>query len=132
MSTVSGVSFARRVFAIAGWYGIIVMVPQYFLEARVGHDYPPAITHPENYYGFIGITLAWQLLFLVISRNPVRYRGAMLPAIFEKLSFFVAIIVLYVQGRVAPIMLAPISVDFVLALLFFASYRKTAALDSKE
>ena len=125
MSTSRGVSFARRVFAIAGWYGIIVMVPQYFLEARVGRDYPPPITHPENYYGFIGITFAWQIMFLIMSRDPVRYRTAMLAAIVEKLTFVIAIIVLYAQGRVASVMLAPISIDFVLAILFFTSYRRT-------
>jgi hypothetical protein len=38
---------ASRVFLIAGIYGLIVLVPQYFTEARTGRDYPPAITHPE-------------------------------------------------------------------------------------
>lgn len=41
--------FARRVFAVAGWYWLVVMLPQYFLEeGRIGKDYPPPITHPEN------------------------------------------------------------------------------------
>jgi hypothetical protein len=39
--------FASRVFAAAGIYGLIVLVPQYFTEAKLGQDYPPAITHPE-------------------------------------------------------------------------------------
>lgn len=41
--------FARVVFMIAGIYGLIVMTPQYFLEAKTGQDFPPAITHPEFY-----------------------------------------------------------------------------------
>src|SRR4029078_4141057 len=117
--------FARRVFAIAGVYGLVVMLPQYFLEAKVGRDYPPPITHPENYYGFIGITIAWQLLFLVIARDPVRYRTAMLPAVVEKLAFFIAVAVMYMQGRVAPVVLAPTAIDMVLGILFIASYRVT-------
>ena len=40
-------SFARRVYTVAGIYGLIVMLPQYFLEDRIGRDYPPPITHPD-------------------------------------------------------------------------------------
>lgn len=42
--------FASRVILIAGIYGLIVLVPQYFTEVKTGRDYPPAITHPEFYY----------------------------------------------------------------------------------
>jgi len=118
-------AFARRVFAVAGWYGLVAMVPQYFLEGRIGRDYPPPITHPENFYGFIGVTIAWQLMFLVISRNPVRYRGAMIPAIVEKVTFVVAVAVLYAQGRIAPVVLAPAAIDLVLGVLFTISLKVT-------
>ena len=57
ISTSTSLTFPRRVFAVAGWYGLIVMLPQYFLEAKIGRDYPPAITHAENFYGFIGCLL---------------------------------------------------------------------------
>jgi hypothetical protein len=40
-------TFAKRVFLIAGVYGVLVLAPQYFLEARIGRDFPPPITHPE-------------------------------------------------------------------------------------
>ena len=56
--------FSRWVFRIAGIYGLIVLVPQYFMEGRMGADYPPAITHPEYYYGFLGVGVAWQIAFL--------------------------------------------------------------------
>jgi hypothetical protein len=61
--------FARRLFLLAGIYGILVLAPQYFLEAKLGQDYPPPITHPEQFYGFIGVALAWQAAFLLISRT---------------------------------------------------------------
>lgn len=80
-------NFARRVFFAAGLYGILILPPQYFLAAKVGRDFPPAITHPEFYYGFIGVALAWQLFFFIIAKDPVRYRLGMLPAIVEKVSF---------------------------------------------
>jgi len=76
--------FARSVFLLAGVCGIIIMAPMYFLEERLGQDNPPAITHPEIYYGFVGVTLAWQLMFLVIAYDPIRFRLGMLPAIFER------------------------------------------------
>ena len=68
--TVAAMTGARRLFLIAGIYGLAVILPQYFLEARVGRDYPPAITHPEYFYGFLGVAAAWQVAFLVIATDP--------------------------------------------------------------
>ena len=68
----------------------MLVVPLYF-EERFFRDYPPAINRPEFYYGFAGVTLAWQCMFLVIGSDPVRYRAAMLPAMPEKASFAAAI-----------------------------------------
>ena len=121
----NGVTFARRIFMIAGVYGILVLVPQYFLEESVGRDFPPPITHPEHYYGFIGVALAWQLLFLIIVRNPVRYRAAMVAAILEKLTFGLACVVLFIQGRLSSVVLGAGVLDLTLAVLFVASYRRT-------
>src|SRR5262245_15031758 len=95
------VIFARRVFLIAGVYGLLVLVQMYFTEAKLGRDFPPPITHPEHYYGFIGVAIAWQVVFLVIARDPIRYRLVMLPAILEKLAFGLAAVVLFFQGRLA-------------------------------
>ena len=119
--------FARLVFLVAGIYGLIVVLPQYFLESRIGVDSPPAITHPEFYYGFIGVTLAWQIVFLIISSDPVRYRPIMIAAaLVEKFSFVVAIAVLFVQQRVSSLMLAPAGIDLLLGILFVAAFLKTA------
>jgi hypothetical protein len=94
-------SFARRVFLIAGIYGLIVLVPQLFTESRVGHDYPPAITHPEYFYGFLGVAIAFQLAFLVIARDQIRHRALMLPSVVDKLAFGVPAIALYAQQRLS-------------------------------
>lgn len=117
--------FARYVFYTAGIYGIIVLAPQYFLEEQTGRDFPPAITHAEYFYGFIGVALAFQIVFLIIGRNPVKYRMLMLPSIFEKFSFAVAVIALYLQSRVALMMLGAALLDLVLGLLFVAAFLKT-------
>jgi len=115
-------AFARRVFTIAGIYGIVVLLPQYFLEDRIGRDNPPPITHAENFYGFIGTALAWQVLFLLIARDPARYRPAMLPAVLEKLAFSGAAVVLFAQGRLAASLLGFGLVDLTFAVLFVAAY----------
>jgi hypothetical protein len=119
--------FARYVFLIAGIYGILVLAPQYFMEARTGIDFPPAITHPEHYYGFIGVALAWQVLFLILSKDPVRYRLMMIPSVLEKFSFGIAIIALYLQHRVSPFLLGFAIIDLIFGALFILAYAKTAA-----
>ena len=122
--------FAKVVFLIAGIFGLIVVFPQYFLESKTGHDFPPPITHPEFYYGFIGVTVAWQVLFLVLSRDPERYRPMMIPAVLEKAAWVIAVVVLYLQQRVGPLMLGFAGTDLLLGVLFVCAYLKTPARSS--
>jgi hypothetical protein len=110
--------FAKVVFRVAGIYGVLVLLPQYFLEAKIGRDFPPPITHPEHFYGFIGVALAWQVLFFIIARDPERYRGAIVAAILEKLAFGAAAIVLFAQGRLPLPVLGAGIIDLVFAALF--------------
>jgi hypothetical protein len=117
--------FAKIVFRLAGIYGLLVLAPMYFLESKIGRDTPPAITHPEFFYGFVGVALAWQFVFLVLSTDPVRYRPIILPSIVEKISFGIPSFILFSEGRLASSTLAVASVDWVLAFLFLASYFKT-------
>src|SRR5580765_7445080 len=92
--------FAKWVFRGAGIYGFVALLPQYFLERRIGVDTPPAITHPEYFYGFVGVGLAFQVLFLAIGANPIRLRAAIPAGILEKAAFGVTVWILYYQGRV--------------------------------
>jgi hypothetical protein len=117
--------FAQRVFLIAGIYGILVVTPMYFSEAHLGRDFPPEITHPEFFYGFVGVTLAWQILFFVVSRNPIHLRPVMAVAVLEKISYTIAATILYSQGRIDQVFLAGGVVDFVLGVLFVMAYLKT-------
>lgn len=117
--------FARWVFAIAGIYGLLVLTPFYYLEEQIGRDDPPPVTHPEFFYGFIGIALAWQVAFLIIAIDPVRYRWLMFPAVLEKAAFAIAVPMLFLQGRVAATVLAFSLVDAVLGVLFVISFFQT-------
>jgi len=123
--------FARWVFLLAGVSGILMVVPPYFLEAKMGQDDPPPITHPEYYYGFLGVTLSWQFLFLVIASDPVRYRPAMLPAMLEKASFAFAVPLLYAAGRVAGVWLVAASIDATWLVLFVLAYLRTPRVTPK-
>ena len=118
--------FAKRLFLIAGIYGLLALLPQYFLEEQMGRDYPPPITHPEYYYGFIGVAVAWQVVFLMLSRDPARFRPLMIPAVLEKLGFGIVAVILYLQQRLSAFMLAGGVVDLILAALFVVAYVKTA------
>ena len=118
-------TFARRVYVIAAVYGILALVPQYFMEERIGRDFPPPITHPEQFYGFIGVALAWQVMFLVIARDPVRFRAAMPVTVLEKITFAVPCAILFVQGRVAAPVFAVGMIDLLLATLFTIAWVKT-------
>ena len=119
--------FARRVYTIAGIYCLIVMFPQYFLEDRIGRDYPPPITHPEYFCGFVGVVLVWQIAFLVIARDPARYRALMPVTVLEKLAFAVPVILLHLDGRVAAAVIPFAVIDLVLGTLFFIAWRRTGA-----
>ena len=119
--------YARLVFRIAGIYGLLVLLPLYFLETRIGEAAPPAITHPEFYYGFAGLAAAWQVGFLLISRDPVRFRPLMPAAMAEKFLYAAAMAVLWSQGRVAAAMMPPVVIDLVLGALFVSAYGRTPA-----
>lgn len=105
-----------------------------FLEARISSDMPPAITHPEYYYGFLTTAIAWQVVFLIISTNPVRYRPLLLPCCIEKFAYAIALLWLWQRSRVTTFNLAFGVIDtvlgilFVIALLFAAKPRDVSAL----
>lgn len=114
--------FARRVFLWAGIYGMLVLVPLYFMEEKLARDFPPAFSHPEQFYGFLGVALAWQFAFLVIASDVRRYRLFMLPAIAEKLLSSVSALLLYAADRVAAMAAAPAVIDLAIALLFAVAF----------
>ncbi len=124
--------FPRIVYTVAAVYGFLVITPQYWMEQRIGQDSPPAITHPEYFYGFIGLCIAWQLVFLVVARDPVRYRPIMLVSIVEKLAFSVPAVLLFAQHRIAVTTFAFGLVDLALGALFAVAYFTTAAAHRAE
>jgi len=117
--------FARIVFIVAGVWGVLIIVPLYFIYDFIGRQSPPAINHPEFYYGFAGVTLAWQVVFLLIARDPARYRVMIIPSILEKLLYVIAILLLFTNGRVSVSQAISSTIDLMLALLFITAFLKT-------
>jgi len=116
------VRFSRLVFLIAGIYGIVALLPGYFTERQMAAMYPPAVTHPEYYYGFLGVALAWQVAFLIIATDPARFRAIIPAAILEKLSFAGATAALFAVGRVASLFAILGCIDLVFGILFAVAY----------
>ena len=104
---------------------MLVITPLYFMFDLIGRKDPPAITHPGFYYGFVGVALAWQIVFLVIARDPVRLRPMMIPSVVEKFSYGIALVALVMQGRMHRSDLVFAATDSILGLLFVIAYLGT-------
>jgi hypothetical protein len=126
-------AFARWLFRIAGVYGLLALVPLYFAAEK----YVPVVGTPALrtgfvfYYGFIGVAVAWQVAFLIIGHDPQRFRPLMLPAVIEKLGFFVPTAALYFIGYAREDLLAAGIIDGILGILFLVAWyrlRTTSAV----
>ena len=117
--------FARWVFTAAGVYGLIVVAPMYFLEGEVARRTGP-VSHPELYYGFTGVVLACQLVYLLIGRDPQRYRPVIPLMMLGKLSFGVATWALFLAGRTPALVAAMATPDLAWVALFGVAYTKIA------
>jgi hypothetical protein len=93
--------FAKIVFTAAGVWGIVVLAPLYFLVDVTGRQYAAPTVHPQFFYGFLLVTMAWQIAFLVIGSNPARFRPLMIPSIIEKLGYVATVAVLHGDGRIS-------------------------------
>lgn len=114
--------FTRIVYGIAAAYGLLVLPPLYFLVDRIGREAPPPITHPEFFYGFLGLAILWQIIFVLIAKDPIRYRPFMPLAILEKFVYSIPVVILYSQGRLHPNILKSAMGDPILGILFIAAY----------
>ncbi|MCU1242283.1 MAG: hypothetical protein JWO71_3009 [Candidatus Acidoferrum typicum] len=117
--------FAKIVFRVAAVWGVLMITPLYFMFDLIGRQDPPPITHPAFFYGFVGLALAWQIAFLFIASDPVRYRPLMIPSIFEKFSYGTAVVVMVLQARTSRSDLLFAGTDFLLGVLFAIAYFKT-------
>jgi hypothetical protein len=118
--------FAKIVFVAAGIWGLAVLPPFYWLVDITGRHYDVPTQYPQFCYGFMSITLAWQIAFFVIGSNPARFRPLMVPSMLEKFGYVVTLAVLYAQGRVSSTDAQAIVPDLILGVLFVAAFVKTS------
>lgn len=105
---------------------MLVLTPLYFIFDMIGLKDPPPITHPAFYYGFVSVGLAFQVVFLVIARDPARFRAMMIPSMIEKFGGGAAFVALYLQHHLTPGDLALGCVDLLFGALFVAAFFKTS------
>ena len=117
--------FARSVFIVAGVWGIAVLTPLFFLVDLTGRPYSAPTDYPHFYYGFLAVAMAWQIAFLVIASNPIRYRLLMIPAFLEKAGYIMTAVVLYSRGRISAADANTAIPDSLLLVLFVVAFVKT-------
>jgi hypothetical protein len=116
--------FAKRAFQVAGIYGATVILLGYVAYLLGFGDEASAVVtnRPEFVHGFFLVTFAWQIAFLIIATDPVRYRLLMLAAMIEKFPFTLAVLLLFAQGETTTMFLTLGLIDGVLGVLFGISY----------
>jgi hypothetical protein len=117
--------FARVVFTLAGIWGLVVLAPLFFLVDISGRPYAAPTEYPHFFYGFVSVALAWQIAFLIIGRDPARFRPLMIPAIFEKLGYVAILAVLWARGTIGGIDAQAAVPDAILGLLFAVAFVRT-------
>ena len=118
----------RYFFYLTGGIGMGMVAPLYFFEKEISKILPPASTHPVYFYGFLGVTFAWQLAYALIGTDPQRYRWLMVIAALAKLSFATAVFALFLDQRISKNWLGAGAFDFVLALGFLWIFSRTPSL----
>jgi hypothetical protein len=117
--------FARFTFIGAGIWGIVVLLPLYWLFDISGRAYSPPTDYPHFFYGFLSVAMAWQIAFLIIGSDPLRFRPLMIPSIIEKLGHVSTVAVLYSKARIPAIDAQGALPDLLLGILFIVALART-------
>jgi len=116
---------ARWIYGAAAVYGFLVLTPLLFAEGQIAKVDGRPLGHPEYYYGFLSAALVFQLVFVLIARDPLRLRPVMVATIFEKLTWGLAVAALVLQGRVHGPVVAFAALDVLWIPFFGWAYAET-------
>lgn len=124
--------FSRYVFLLAAFYGVCVLVPGFFAGGAGVSSSGSSPALPEFYFGFLSLAIVFQGMFVVIAIDPIKFRPFMLIAVFEKLSFFLVVVVLASSGRMSTESQYFLGgmIDGGLAALFLTAWLVTPSLSS--
>ncbi|HET6970000.1 MAG TPA: hypothetical protein VFH92_02645 [Phenylobacterium sp.] len=118
-------TFARRVFTWAAIFGFVMIAPLFVAEGLVERLLRHALTQPQWYYAFAEVALGFQVVYLLIGRDPVRYRPLMPVCAITKFGFGVTIWTLAGLGRTDPFLGIAATPDLFWAGAFLLAYRAT-------
>lgn len=113
-------SLARKVFLAACAWGALTLLPLPFLRTTI--EQAGSLSHPEYFYGFIGVCVAFQFIFFLVARRPAHYRALMPCCALEKMLFAGPTAVLVAAGQTPPSLLLFAGVDTVFLVLFLCAY----------
>lgn len=117
--------FAKRVFTWAAIFGFAMVAPLFAAEALVARIQHHPVADPHWYYGFAGVALGFQVIYLMIGRDPVRYRSLMPVCGLTKFGFGVIVWTLVGLGRTEPLFGVIATPDMLWAAAFLMAYRAT-------
>jgi hypothetical protein len=126
-------AFARLAYLLAGLWGVVVIALGYASYVTGADQSLAAIARPEMIHGFFLTAMPWQLLFLVISRDPLRYNAVMPVTVLEKLPFAAITLAMFAKGQVSPTMGFFAAMDGLLGVCFCVAYwltRRAASANS--
>ena len=107
---------AKWIFLIAGIFGLISTIPLAFAEKIM------SVQQPVFYYGFVCLDICLQIVYIIISTSPMRFRPMMIPAFLAKASGTVALTWLYLIDKVSTQWITIGAVDGIFAILFLIGY----------
>jgi len=122
--------FAKFVFIGAGIWGILVLTPLYFLYDIAGNRWASPTSYPHFFYGFLSVAMAWQVAFLIIGSDPIRFRPLMIAGLLEKVGHVTGVAVLYARSRLTQAEAGSALPDLLLGLLFIAAFVKTSRYET--
>jgi len=125
-------TFARLAYLLAGLWGVIVIALGYASYITGTDQSLAAIARPEMVHGFFLMAMPWQLLFLVISRDPLRYNTIMPITVLEKLPFAAVTLTLFTKGQVTPMMGFFAAMDGLWGVSFCVAYWLTRRAASRQ
>jgi hypothetical protein len=118
------VRFARIVFVVAGVLGLLLLLPLAYSAVVDGQGILPGLGGAGMFFlGFVAQYMCWQILYLVLATNPVRYRPMMIPAFFAQAMGALYPQWLYLYGFEPWVPVA--AVEIALAILFLVAYWTT-------
>jgi hypothetical protein len=112
---------ARCVFLTAGILGLLPVVPLAY-AAMVNEQImlPDVGSASLFFYGFVFQYVCWQILYIVLARDPVRYRPMMILAFLAQVIAPLYPAWLYLYGF--RLWISIVVVDLVLAMLFLVAF----------